>query len=175
MQKGYVQIYTGNGKGKTTAAVGLAVRAAGSGLTVKFIQFLKGSSSAETKILESVPEINFYRVSDVNKRFWHLSEQEKLHMKEQTQLAMKQVQDWGKTGAADLLILDEAIGAIQKGFIEQAEIECLLQSRKETVEVVLTGRSAPDWLIEQVDLVSEIQAVKHYLQDGVTARAGIEY
>lgn len=175
MENGYIQVYTGKGKGKTTAALGLAIRAASNGLTVKFIQFLKGGETAEIKAIESIKEIEFYRASDLKKRFWNLSEGEKRQLKNQTHLLISQVQVWAQNGACDVLILDEVIAAINKDFIRQADIESLFNSRKETVEIVLTGRNAPDWLIEQADLVSDIVPIKHYYQNGILARPGIEY
>lgn len=175
MQKGYIQIYTGNGKGKTTAALGLAIRAAGSGMKVKFVQFLKGAKTSELTIIEQINNIEIYRPSTVSKFFWNLNEEDKLTLKQNTQLVLDKVLLWAQKGEADLIILDEALGALQNSIINRNYFEQLFEKKCDNVELVITGRGAPDWIINRADLVSEILPIKHYKDNGVRARLGIEY
>ena len=171
MEKSYVHIYTGNGKGKTTAAVGLAVRALGSAKSVKFVQFLKGRKTGEMDMLKQMGA-EFVRVSDCKKFFYLMSDEEKHDIKKQTQDFIPKIFGW--LGEADLLVMDEALGALSLGIIETEQIKRIISERKGT-EVVLTGRDAPQELIEIADLVTRMEPVKHYFDKGVKARRGIEF
>ena len=171
MENSYVHIYTGNGKGKTTAAVGLTVRALGSGKSVKFVQFLKGRKTGEMDILKQMGA-DFFRVSDCKKFFNAMSDEEKRDIKKQTQDFMPRIFGW--LGEADLLVMDEALGALSLGLIEIDQIKRIISERKGT-EVVLTGRNAPQELIRIADLVTRMEPVKHYFEKGVKARRGIEF
>ncbi len=171
MEESYVHIYTGNGKGKTTAAVGLAVRALGSGKSVKFVQFLKGRKTGEMDILKKMGA-DFFRVSDCKKFFNAMSDEEKRDVKKQTQDFLPNIFRW--LGETDLLVLDEVLGALSLGIIETEQIKRIINERKRT-EVVLTGRNAPQELIELADIVTRMEPVKHYFDKGVKARRGIEF
>ena len=120
MKNSYVHIYTGNGKGKTTAAIGLAVRALGSGKSVKFVQFLKGRQTGEMNILKQMGA-DFFRVSDCKKFFNTMSDEEKLEIKKQTQDFIPKI--LGFLGKTDLLVMDEALGALSMGIIETDQIK----------------------------------------------------
>ena len=171
MEKSYVHIYTGDGKGKTTAAIGLAVRAAGRGLCVKFVQFLKGRDTGELAGLQKLG-IEVLRASDETKFFHQLSEAEKTHMRERARAVLDTVDTW--LDRADLLIMDEAMAALSLGILTMDEINHIIDSRGGT-EVVLTGRNAPGALIAKADVVTDMCAVKHYMDAGIAARGGIEY
>lgn len=175
MSKGYVQIYTGDGKGKTTAAVGLAIRAAGRGLRVVFVQFLKGSMSGEVSVMEDIEQIRLIRAAGQDKVFWKLSDEEKALMRSEAEKVLLQICDLLADSAVDMLILDEALGALKNGIVSMDAVNDLLEKRFAHVEVVLTGRDAPKALVEQADLVTQMVPVKHYYNDGVKARKGIEF
>lgn len=172
MEKGLVQIYTGNGKGKTTAALGLSLRAAGRGLKVFIAQFVKGMFYGELEALERfAPQITLRQYG--RKCFIRDEPTE-----EDVRLAREgwqEVQDVLKSGKFDLLILDEIGIAIHYRLISLEEMEELLRTRPDGVELVLTGRKIPEALYEQADLVTEMREIKHYYSAGVQARKGIEF
>jgi len=170
--KGLVHIYTGDGKGKTTAAVGLAVRAAGDGLRVLFVQFLKGQATGELGPLRALG-MDIVRSPGVKKFIPDMTMQERDECRVAQQACLRAAID----GAAryDLVILDEAIGAAETGMIDIDALEELVKHKPAPLELVLTGRGAPQRLIELADYVSEIKAVKHPYDKGIGARKGIEY
>ena len=172
MKKGLVQIYTGNGKGKTTAALGLSLRAAGQGLKVFIAQFVKGMFYGELEALERfAPQITLRQYG--RKCFIRDKPTE-----EDVRLAREgwqEIQDVLKSAKFDLLILDEIGIAIHYRLISLEEVEELLRTRPEGVELVLTGRKIPEALYEQADLVTEMREIKHYYSAGVQARKGIEF
>lgn len=176
MKKGYVQVYTGDGKGKTTAALGLGLRAVGRGYTVWMFQFLKGATSGE---VESTPYLGgcfrLFRLAETDKFSNALSEAEIAGLKAQLQEEIKQIKDAMQQGACDLLILDEIIGLIHAGFLNTGEVCALIEGKPPGMEVVLTGRNAPRELLARADLVTEMRCIKHYYYDGVPARRGIEH
>lgn len=171
---GLVHIYTGNGKGKTTAAVGLGVRAAGSGMKVLMVQFCKGSSSAEENSLDKLkPNVEIYKIKQIDKFSWQLTSQEKEEMQKITMdlfdYALNQAQ------SKDMIILDEIMAAITTGLIDAKRVSDFIKNKPSKLELILTGRNAPKELIELADYVSEINAVKHPMSKGIQAREGIEY
>lgn len=172
MKDSCVQVYTGNGKGKTTAALGLAIRAAGRGLSVKILQFLKGRDSGEQFVIDKIENIQLIRVSACKKFFNAMDEDERKQMRNDVCDILPVVSEW--LGKADLVILDEALGAISCGILTVKEV-CGIIDRRESSEIVLTGRNAPEEIIERADLVTEMRKVKHYMGAGVGARSGIEY
>jgi cob(I)alamin adenosyltransferase len=175
MEKGFVQIYTGDGKGKTTAAMGLALRAAGRGLRVIIVQFMKGRDSGELRSLALLPGVRVYRTAKCGKFFASMSDTEKEAVLADCRDMLRRVGEWFSEKAVDVLILDEAMGAIHCGAIEAGEFLRLLDVRPDSIEIVLTGRRAPQALIDRADLVTEMVPVKHYFDRGVPAREGIEY
>jgi len=175
MKKGYVQVYTGDGKGKTTAALGLGLRAAGCGFKVIMFQFLKGAYSGE---LDSTPLLDgrftIIRLGETKKFFGALNEQEKKELKEILQEELKQVEAILISEDCDILILDEIMAALHGELITVEQVCELIDARPGGMELVLTGRKAPQAVIDRADLVSEMRCVKHYMDKGVPARAGIE-
>ncbi len=175
MEKGYIQIYTGDGKGKTTAALGLGLRAAGRGLKVVMYQFLKGSFSGELQAVKRLyPDFKIYRTAESEQFFWQLNEKEKEDLRRNIQRAMPEIEQYVAGQDCDLLILDEAMSAINHGMLTLAEVFHLIETKAESVELVLTGRDVPAELLHRADLITEMKQVKHYYEEGVTARKGIE-
>ncbi len=174
--KGLVHIYTGDGKGKTTAALGLCIRASGSDKRILFVQFLKASKTGELKILSQLHNVKVYRPEAKVKGFvWELNENEKLIMCKSIETAYNTIVEELQSGIWDIVVLDEIIGCIKNGFISDEQIIELIRNKPEAVELILTGRNAPERLIELADYVSEIKAVKHPYQSGIPARKGVEF
>jgi cob(I)alamin adenosyltransferase len=174
-KKGLVHIYTGDGKGKTTAAVGLAVRAFGSGLRVLFAQFLKGRESGEIKILRELePGFRVCRSGFAGKFTWQMDESEFSEAKKEQNSFLDVVIAEAFSGKWDMLILDEILVAVNVGIIDKCRVERLVKEKPEDLELVMTGRSAPESLIQMAAYVSEIRAVKHPYEKGIGARKGIE-
>jgi cob(I)alamin adenosyltransferase len=169
MKKGYIQVYTGSGKGKTTAAVGLAIRAAGAGLKVCFCQFLKGRKSSEINILETLKNITLIRSGDKSFVF-----STKKGDKRKAENCFKKVSLLILQGNCDVVILDEINNAIALNLIDIDELINLLKNKPDHMEIILTGRNAPKKIIQLADLVTRMTPVKHYYHKGIPARLGIE-
>lgn len=169
---GLVQVYTGDGKGKTTAAFGLAMRAAGNGLKVVVIQFLKPDGdygeqiSARRLGIELVP---------VGKDHMHGLKTDAETEGELTAEGMRIAADALTSGGYDLVILDELNNSLRFGLVTPQEVIDMLERRSPETEVVLTGRGAPDEIVEYADLVTEMRLVKHPMDRGIPARRGVEY
>jgi cob(I)alamin adenosyltransferase len=173
LEKGMVQVYTGNGKGKTSAAFGLALRAIGRGLKVYIIQFIKGGFDyGELYIADKLPNLKlkaFGRGKFVT---------EKPPAKEDVKLAeeaLKLAEETVKGGEYDIVILDEINVALNLKLIKTEKVIELIKKKPKHVELILTGRYAPDEIIEAADLVTEMREVKHPYNKGFQARKGIEY
>ncbi len=169
---GLLQVYTGPGKGKTTAAVGLAVRAASAGLKVAFIQFMKPEESGEVQALRNAGVMcsNFG-----SKEFFYPDCDITPHIEEAKKGWEEAVTYLSGESYVDVLILDEINVALSLGLLDSAEVMTRIVERPHGLEVVCTGRNAPKELIEAADLVTEMGEVKHYFIRGVKARRGIEY
>ena len=169
--KGFVQVYTGDGKGKTTAAIGLAVRAVGAGLKVFIGQFVKGMEYRELKSLERFyPEIKVKQYGRA--KFVHNKPVEEDFAA--ARAGYEEIKEVIKSGQYDLVILDEASIAVYFKILSVEDLLTLIDMKPESVELVFTGRKADPKLIEKADLVTEMREVKHYYSDGVLAREGIE-
>lgn len=171
---GLVHIYCGEGKGKTTCSVGLTVRACGYGLHVLFMQFLKSGDSSELKILKSLPGIDVLGMKPIKKFSFQMTEEEKA---ETRRINAEQFADMVKmleNDHYDMLVLDEVLGAIEAGLLDDQLIVNFLKNRPEQLEVVMTGRYPTEELEELADYVSRIDKVKHPYDKGIPARAGIE-
>jgi cob(I)alamin adenosyltransferase len=170
-KKGYVQIYTGNGKGKTTAAFGLAMRAAGAGLPVFIAQFMKSGRYSETRAFERLADLVTLRQYGSG-RFVHgkPSEEDALAAIE----GLKEARVALQSGKYKVVILDEAVIAVFFDLFTVEDLLDLIAARPDEVELVITGRNADPRLLEKADLVTEMREVKHYYAAGVQARDGIE-
>lgn len=173
MTKGYVQIYTGDGKGKTTAALGLAMRAAGAGLRVYIGQFIKDMEYGEIGIIrERLPEITAELYgNEAGCIIDRAPSEEDVRCAQQGLARAKAVLSGGEY---DLVILDELTIPLSMGLLDLSEILEMIRQKPENVELVITGRSAPAELIDMADLVTEMKEVKHYYREGVLSRRGIE-
>lgn len=180
-----IQLYCGDGKGKTTAAIGQAVRAAGSGLKVIFSQFMKGNDTGELHALCQIKNIEIMRSPKDFGFFSNLSEEEKQELTE----IHNEILDWllpaAKSGDCDMIILDEITYPVSFHLIDESKLRELLSfghgrektgenAGKET-EIILTGRSPADFMMDQADYVTEMRAVRHPFEKGIAARKGIEY
>ncbi len=169
--RGYIQIYTGDGKGKTTAALGLGLRALGAGLRVSLIQFLKAGESSEIKALRQLaPQVVIRQFGSGRFVRGHPTDEDRQRASQGLAAAREDL----TSGRYDVVILDEINMAGALGLVTTEAVLELLRKRRPQVEVILTGRrAASDWC-EAADLVTEMKAVKHYFQNGVSARVGIE-
>ena len=166
-----IHIYTGDGKGKTTAACGMALRAAGRGMRVLVVQFLKSGNSGEICAFENFSGITV--MSAETKGFlWDMSEEEKQETKSEHEKLFKTAAE--RALDFDVVVFDEILGAISAGMIDETKVIEFLKTGPE-LEIVLTGRDASEKLIELADYVSEIKCIKHPMEKGVPARRGIEY
>lgn len=175
MNQGLIHIYCGDGKGKTSAAIGLAVRAAGCGKKVLFARFLKNEESGELKILDAVPEITVIHLERSYGFFNTLSDGEKQEVRQLYGTLWNSIAKIITESDYDILIMDEFMAAYRYGLIPQEEAIKFLRKKPKCLEVVLTGRDPDEKLVELADYVSEIRKVKHPFDRGIRARRGIEY
>jgi cob(I)alamin adenosyltransferase len=171
LKKGYIQVYTGDGKGKTTAAIGLAIRAAGAGLKVFIGQFIKGMHYAELDTLKRFEDLITIRQFGSGCFIKGKPTPEDINLARRGLEEMKRIVASGKY---DVVILDEANVACYFKLFTTEDLLSVIDNKPEHVELVFTGRKAPQELIDRADLVTEMREVKHYYQQGVQARAGIE-
>jgi cob(I)alamin adenosyltransferase len=169
--KGYIQVYTGDGKGKTTAALGLTLRAVGAGLKVYIAQFIKMGDYSEINALERLSE------SVTVEQFGCGRFPKRKPSDEDIALARKgldRIREVFASGQYNVVILDEANVAVSLGLFGVEALLNIMDLKPANVEMVITGRNAPAPVIEKADLVSQVNAIKHYFQSGVKARVGIE-
>ncbi len=168
---GLVQVYTGDGKGKTTAALGLALRAAGHGFRVVVIQFLKGGHDAgEHTFVARFPGFEIVRTATQD-----LLRADAGTRRREAERTLQVARDAVQGDRYDVVVLDEVLVAAARGVLAEAEVIELVQTRRPGLEVVLTGRYASPAIIALADTVTEMQAVRHHYQAGVPLTAGREY
>ena len=175
LKKGLIQIYSGEGKGKTTAAFGLALRAAGNGFKVAIFQFLKakGNKTGELALAKKFKNVKIFRNDQTHPMF---NKNIKMaDLKHNAELLFALVKTTVFSGEYDLVVLDEINNCMFGGLIEKSEVLSLIKQKPIHVELVLTGRSVPDEIVKASDLVTEMRMVKHPYEKGVSARKGIEY
>ena len=172
MDMGMLQVYTGDGKGTTTAAVGLAVRARSRELKVLFAQFMKETPGGEPEALRDMAGVDIMRFLDIGSPLFNkfLTPAE---LREESLRAIERLRQI--IAGYDLVILDEFIHLLRPGVLTEQEAGEFIKGRPQGVELVLTGRGAPGWLIEMADLVTEMKDVKHPASKGLKASKGIEY
>jgi cob(I)alamin adenosyltransferase len=171
MKKGLIHIYTGDGKGKTTSAVGLAIRAKSRGLRVLFAQFMKQNTGGETKLLEQL-SIKVLHFENVLSPLFHPNIDKNL-LQEQARNALQSIKSM--LNQFDLAVLDEFNCLLPEELITEEEAVTFLKEKPEEVELILTGRGATERLKQLADYVTEMKTVKHPFQKGIKARKGIEY
>ena len=169
---GCVHIYTGDGKGKTTAAVGLAVRCAGGGGRVLFCQFMKGEHSGERDALRRISGVDVLPVPDTVKFYRDMTEEERLSAAMYYGEVFEKV--CGRAGDYDMLVFDELIPAVCRGYISTGSVLKFLDERPAGLGVVMTGRGADDRLIGGADYVTEMRKIKHPFDKGLKMRRFIE-
>ncbi len=175
-KKGYIHVYMGLGKGKTTCALGLAFRSIGAGFNVMMVQFLKNWDTSELNSIKMLSQkFNIYRIESRKSFTYNLSQEELEVLRKEIKVEFEQAKKFIYENKYDLIILDEVLGAIEGGFIDEEMVLDIMKNKPDSLELVLTGRNASDKIIENADLVSNIGKVKHYYDDGVIARLGIEY
>lgn len=169
--KGYVQVYTGNGKGKTTAALGLAVRAAGAGLKVFIVQFLKMGDYSEIKALGRFSDLITVEQYGLGRFVKGKPSPEEI---EAGKKGLERVKSVIASGKYDVVIIEEGNVAVMCGLFPIEELLDIVDKKPDNLELIITGRGAAEALIEKADLVTEMKEIRHYYQKGVSARVGIE-
>lgn len=172
LKKGFIHVYTGNGKGKTTAAIGVGIRATGEGLKVIMIQFMKGRRYSEIDALQHFK--NFTVVQFGRDEFVSKEKPDQIDI-DLAQKGLLYAKDVVQKGQYDLVILDEINVAVDFHLISLEDLITLIDMKPETVELILTGRYASPEIIKHADIVSEILEIKHPYQTGVQSRKGIDW
>jgi len=172
MRRGYIQVYTGNGKGKTTAALGLVMRAAGAGLKVFIVQFVKKKICSEHRMLERFGDLVTMRQHG---KGFILKRKANRSDIEAARAGLDEVREAMRSKKYDVVILDEANVAVKCGLMRADDLLELISVKPANVELVITGRYADERVLQAADLVTEMKEVKHYRKKGVRARVGIEY
>jgi cob(I)alamin adenosyltransferase len=171
-RKGFVQVYTGEGKGKTTAAIGLSLRASGHGRRVFIGQFMKGRRTGEVRAFQDSTLVDIEQFGDLG--LWERGLLSPVQVA-RARRGLARAREAVRSGEYDVVVLDEVDVAVWFGLLTEGECLALIDERPEHVELVFTGRWAPRALIDRADLVTEMREVKHYYRTGTMARAGIEY
>lgn len=172
---GLLHIYCGDGKGKTTAGWGLALRAAGAGMRVYVFQFLKGRETSELHAVAKIPNITVVRCDRDYGFLRTMTAQDKKEVTACHNRMLQKAKELMETDGADLLIFDEWNVAYASGLLDVQLADALVLERSTSSELVLTGRNPAQKFVDAADYVSEIRAVKHPLQKGIAARKGIEF
>jgi len=171
-EHGLILLNTGDGKGKTTAAIGVAFRALGHGLRVGMLQFIKGKwKTGERRLGEQTPGLTWLTMG----RGFTWESEDLDRDRAAAHAAWQTAQEWLTDEAFDLVIFDEITYVVNYGFVPVGEVVAALQNRRDTLHVILTGRAAPPELIAVADLVTEMQAVKHPYSEGLRAQKGVEF
>lgn len=174
MNQGMTHLYWGEGKGKTTAAMGLAMRARGSGMPVLVVQFLKDGASSELEPLRTLGAQVLSGKSGT-KFVFQMTEEEKAEVRALQTEHLRQAAEWVQQHPNGLLVLDEALSAWQKEMLDRDLLRRLVEEKPEELEVVMTGRDPADWMHEAADYSTEMRCHKHPYKKGVPARRGIEF
>jgi len=178
MEKGLIHVYHGDGKGKTTASVGLAIRAAGNGEKVMFVQFMKDGSSGEIEVLKGIKGVT-YKCAEGPVAFYSTLKGSEKEQFDNSQRALfrcveEKIAEFGR-GQGGLIVLDEATYVMNYGIISVNDFETLLKNKPQNVEIVITGRNPDATILAISDYVSEMKCEKHPFSNGIPARKGIEY
>lgn len=177
LKAGCVHIYTGDGKGKTTASLGLALRAASSGLSVCMFQFLKANGSAVENWLEfpNFRVICLDQIHPIFKKPEVRSKKPEINLKSSISKELGKIKRIMKSKKYDVIILDELINCVSEGFVSEKEVLGIIKAKPRSLELVLTGRRAPKGLVAAADYVTDMKKIKHPFDSGLCCRKGIEY
>ncbi len=172
--KGYIHLYCGDGKGKTTASAGLALRAAGNGLKVVFLQFLKSGDSGEVSALAAFGGVCVL-CGKVGGFVSRMTEEEKAQTRRIHDENLQKAVALCESGECELLVLDEVCAACEYGLLDEEMLKTFLEQKPDGVEVVMTGRHPQAFMLQAADYVTEMRPIRHPYEKGVLARRGIEY
>ena len=178
MEKGLIHLYMGEGKGKTTAAVGLAVRAAGAGKRVLFLQFMKGRDTGELHALDKLSGIEILRSEKDFGFYFQMTEEQKKELTLIHNGLLERALERTMAGEADVIVLDEVTYPLNWKLLDEALLKRLLSrtdDKPHFPEIICTGRDPQEWLLEQADYVTRMECVRHPFDRGIGAREGIEY
>ena len=173
-ETGYIHIYCGNGKGKTTTGMGLCTRAAGFGYRVLIYQFMKNNKTSERKILEQVPNITFIDGLEQEKFSFQMTPEEKEQRRQYYEQQFNLITQIAREEHYDILFCDELIYTIRAGLFTESILTDYLKNKPENLEIILTGQDPSQELMTLADYVSEIRKIKHPFDQGIHARPGIE-
>jgi cob(I)alamin adenosyltransferase len=174
-ETGLIHIYCGNGKGKTTAAFGLGIRAAGRDKQVVIARFLKTEDSGEVFVLRQIPGIHLIYCEESFGFTFQMTKEVRRKAAQYYSRMFEQAVELAENRNGDLLILDEILPACQEGFVEKEKLEAFLIHKHKSLEVVLTGRRPWDKVLDLADYVTEMKQIRHPYEKGILAREGIEY
>jgi len=174
-KKGLIQVYTGDGKGKSTAAIGQAIRAAGHGFKVGFISFFKDPAVFGYGEYESLRKLGIKTFVFAKKHPHFYTTINFDEVRGECLKGVEFIKELFQDESWDMLVLDEMNIAMRDGFLKEEEVLSLLEAKPEKLELILTGRGATARIIEKADLVSEVKEVKHPYEQGIKSREGIEY
>ena len=175
MKHGLIHVYTGDGKGKTTAALGLILRASGYGMRTVLVQFLKGRDTGEIHVLKNLRNVTVLRGTQALGFYTSTSEADQAEMKRQNNANLIEAFRSADEGLCDLLVLDEICVAYSNSSLDKALLDKLILNKPFSLELVLTGRNTPPHFIELADYVTEFVKHKHPYDNGVAARKGVEF
>jgi len=175
MEQGMIHVYYGEGKGKTTASVGLAIRAVGNHKKVIFAQFLKGNLTGEVEILNQLSNITVIRNKEDLGFVSRMKEEEKKKVTAFHNDTLKKIQELLTKEQIDLLVLDELTYPYAWNLIDKKQVEELILKKPDTLEIVITGRKPSYFFLEHADYITNMQCERHPYQKGIKARKGIEY
>ena len=170
-----IHLYCGDGKGKTTAAVGLTVRAAGSGKKVLFAQFLKGRPSGELKVLESLECVTVVRGSQKEKFTFQMNSEERAAAAAAEARLLDSLEAMISREDPAMVVLDEVVTAVERGMLSEEQVRSLVSSFPKEKELVLTGARPESWMVEAADYVTDMEKIRHPFDRGIPAREGVEY
>ena len=174
METGMIHVYIGDGKGKTTAALGLLIRIYGAGGSCLFVQFLKGNPTAELKALEQL-KIPCLRTDDVKKFITFMNAEELEECQKSNRNCFETLIKLAQTHSFDCIVLDEVLDAVSTGMLPEEQLLAFLNQVKGRTEVILTGRDPGEGVLALADYITEMKKIKHPYDRGVCARKGIEY
>ena len=173
---GLIHVYYGDGKGKTTAALGLLLRAAGYGQRIVLVQFLKDAKSGELAALDRIPNVTVLRGKAPGAAFFRdMTDEQKAETRRIHDGNIQKAAELAKAGECDLLILDEALDAYQLGLLSEDILRSLLDGKPAQLELVITGHTPTGWISEKADYVTQMVKIKHPYDRGITARRGVEF
>ena len=176
MKNGLIHVYTGEGKGKTTAAIGQGIRCIGHGNYVYMIQFLKKSNSGEIEVFKKLkPFFEVYKFEKERGFFWNLSEEEIMQLKDDIRNAWNFITNIIRNKTYDMIILDEIMAVLNNNLLDIDEVFDVLNNKHEDIEIILTGRNSPKKIMDIASYVSSINSIKHPFEKDIKARCGIEF